>query len=153
MKANLLDYNLRDLEGFFQQLEEPTYRASQLLKWIHQHGEVDFTRMTNFGRALQQKLTQAATIELPEVSFHRVSRDGTQKWLLKLHCGNAIEMVFIPEDDRGTLCVSSQVGCGLNCTFCSTGAQGFNRNLSTAEIISQIWIAVRTLSKKEGVHD
>ena len=153
MKTNLLNYNLQDLESFFKQIEEPTYRASQLLKWIHQYGEVDFTKMSNFSKALQKKLADAATIELPEVSFHRVSNDGTQKWLLKLSCNNAIEMVYIPEDDRGTLCVSSQVGCGLNCTFCSTGAQGFNRNLSTAEIISQIWIAVRTLSKKDGFHD
>ncbi len=153
MKTNLLNYNLQDLEAFFKQIGEPTYRASQLLKWIHQYGEVDFTKMSNFSKALQTKLAEAATIELPEVSFHRVSNDGTQKWLLKLSCNNAIEMVYIPEDDRGTLCVSSQVGCGLNCSFCSTGAQGFNRNLSTAEIISQIWIAARTLSEKDGFHD
>lgn len=153
MKANLLDYNLQGLGEFFTQLGEPAYRASQLFKWIHQQGAVDFAHMTNFSQTLRTKLSETATIELPEVTFHQVSKDGTQKWLLKLQCGNAIEMVFIPEDDRGTLCVSSQVGCALNCRFCSTGAQGFNRNLSTAEIISQIWIAVRTLSKKDGAHD
>ncbi len=150
---NLLGYNLQDLGEFFQRMGEPAYRASQLLKWIHQQGETDFEKMTNFSQKLRTKLSETATIELPKVTFHRVSQDGTQKWLLELHCGNAIEMVFIPEDDRGTLCVSSQVGCGLNCSFCSTGAQGFNRNLSSAEIISQIWIAVRTLSKKDGAHD
>lgn len=151
--VNLLDYNLQGLGEFFTQIGEPAYRASQLFKWIHQFGEVDFSKMTNFSKSLREKLLQTATIQLPEITFHQISKDGTQKWLLKLHCGNAIEMVFIPEDDRGTLCVSSQVGCALNCTFCSTGAQGFNRNLSTAEIISQIWIAARTLSKKDGVHD
>lgn len=151
--VNLLNYNQDGLSQFFVELGEPAYRGSQLLKWIHQYGVTDFTKMTNFGKTLQSKLAENAIIQVPEVIFHQVSKDGTQKWLLKLDCGNAIEMVFIPEDDRGTLCVSSQVGCGLNCSFCSTGAQGFNRDLSTAEIISQIWIAVRTLSKKEGFHD
>ncbi len=153
MMVNLLNYNRQDLESFFKTLEEPTYRASQLLKWIHQYGVTDFTKMSNFSKVLQAKLAAAAVIEPPEVTVHQVSRDGTQKWLLKLHCGNAIEMVFIPEDDRGTLCVSSQIGCGLNCSFCSTGAQGFNRDLSTAEIIGQLWVAVRTLSKQDGLHD
>lgn len=151
--TNLLNYNQQGLGEFFKQLGEPAYRGSQLLKWIHQYGITDFAKMTNFSKALQIKLAEAAVIQVPEIIFHRVSKDGTQKWLLKLDCGNSIEMVFIPEDDRGTLCISSQVGCGLNCSFCSTGAQGFNRDLSTAEIISQIWIAVRTLSEKDGFHD
>lgn len=151
--VNLLDYHQPDLVAFFKQLEEPTYRAAQLLKWIHQFGVTDFAKMTNFSKALQQKLADAAVIEVPEVIVNQKSKDGTQKWLLKLHCGNSIETVFIPEAHRGTLCISSQVGCALNCTFCSTGAQGFNRNLSTAEIIGQVWIAVRTLSKNNGAHD
>lgn len=151
--VNLLDFDQKGLSAFFQQLGEPAYRGSQLLKWIHQYGVTDFTQMSNFSRALQAKLTENACITLPEVTFHKVSHDGTQKWLLKLACNNAIEMVFIPEDDRGTLCISSQVGCGLNCTFCSTATQGFNRNLSTAEIIGQVWIAVRTLSAQNGFHD
>jgi len=151
--VNLLDYNQQGLEGFFKQLGEPSYRASQLLKWIHQYGATDFAQMTNFSRALQAKLAENAVIQLPTVFVHKKSKDGTQKWLLKLHCGNSVETVFIPEDDRGTLCISSQVGCSLNCTFCSTGAQGFNRNLSTAEIIGQVWIAVRALSEQNGMHD
>lgn len=151
--VNLLDYNKQDLEAFFTQLGEPAYRGSQLLKWMHQYGVTDFTKMTNFSKALQKKLSDAAVIQLPELIVNQTSKDGTQKWLLKLHCGNSIETVFIPEDDRGTLCVSSQVGCGLNCSFCSTATQGFNRNLSTAEIIGQVWIAVRTLSEQDGFHD
>lgn len=151
--VNLLDYNQQDLCDFFKQLGEPAYRGSQLLKWIHQYGVTDFTQMTNFSKALQKKLSEASEMVVPEVIFHQKSKDGTQKWLLKLHCGNSVETVFIPEDDRGTLCVSSQVGCGLNCSFCSTGTQGFNRNLSTAEIIGQVWIAARTLSEQNGFHD
>jgi 23S rRNA (adenine2503-C2)-methyltransferase len=151
--VNLLNYNQQGMTDFFKTLGEPTYRASQCLKWIHQYGVTEFTQMTNFSKVLQAKLATVATIAVPEVVVHKVSKDGTQKWLLKLSCDNAIEMVFIPEDDRGTLCVSSQIGCGLNCSFCSTGAQGFNRDLSTAEIIGQLWVAVRTLSKQDGFHD
>lgn len=150
---NLLNYTVDDLKEFFIQLGEPAYRASQLLKWIHQYGATDFTQMTNFSRALQAKLAEHATLEVPEILVNKKSKDGTQKWLLKLDCGNSVETVFIPEDDRGTLCISSQIGCGLNCTFCSTGAMGFNRNLTTAEIIGQVWVAVRSLSKQNGVHD
>jgi len=151
--VNLLDYNQKDLKDFFEKLGEPVYRASQLMKWIHQQGITDFSLMTNFSQKLRAKLTEAAVIEVPEIAYTQSSADGTQKWLMKLHCGNSIETVFIPEDDRGTLCISSQVGCGLNCSFCSTATQGFNRNLSTAEIIGQVWRAVRTLSKNNGVHD
>ncbi len=104
--------------------------------------------MTNFSKQFREKLSQTACIELPEVVQSHTSRDGTVKWLLKLTCGNCIETVFIPETTRGTLCVSSQVGCGLNCSFCSTGKQGFNRNLTMAEIIGQVWIAARSFSSR-----
>ena len=106
--------------------------------------------MTNLGKALREKLSQLSYIKLPEIVTCQKSSDGTHKWLLKLDCGNCIETVFIPEANRGTLCVSSQVGCALNCSFCSTAKQGFNRNLSTAEIIGQVWLAVRELSQQQG---
>jgi 23S rRNA (adenine2503-C2)-methyltransferase len=115
------------------------------MKWIHQYGEVDFERMTNLSKALRGKLADVAEVAPPEVITLQASRDGTRKWLLRLADGNAIETVFIPEDGRGTLCVSSQVGCSLNCTFCSTARQGYNRNLTTAEIIAQLWLANREL--------
>lgn len=152
-QINLLDFNLAGLEAFFEELGEPRYRASQVLKWIHFWGITDFTEMTNLSKALREKLAAKACVHLPEIAYEQISKDGTQKWLLRLHCGNCVEAVFIPEDDRGTLCVSSQVGCGLNCSFCATARQGFNRNLSTGEIIAQLWVAVRQLSKQSGQHD
>lgn len=152
-KINLLDFNYQQMRAFFVELGEKPFRAQQLMQWIHQFGFDDFEQMTNLGKALRARLTQIAEIRLPEIITSQQSDDGTHKWLLKLACGNSIEMVYIPEVKRGTLCVSSQVGCALNCSFCSTGKQGFNRNLSTGEIIAQVWLAVRELSLQEGVHD
>ena len=152
-KVNLLDFNYQQMRQFFVELGEKPYRAQQLMQWIHQYGLYDFAQMTNLGKGLRERLTQIACIRLPEIITCQQSSDGTHKWLLKLACGNSIEMVFIPEVKRGTLCVSSQVGCALNCSFCSTGKQGFNRNLSTGEIIGQVWLAVRELSQLDGMHD
>lgn len=152
-KVNLLGLDLKAMEAFFIAMGEKPYRAQQLLKWIHFNGVKDFSLMTNIGKELRQKLADIAEITLPEVLLEKAASDGTYKWLLKMSDGNCIETVFIPEKTRGTLCISSQVGCILNCDFCSTGKQGFNRNLSTAEIISQLWIAVRTLSNSNGLHD
>lgn len=152
-KVNLLDFNHQQLRDFFIDLREKPFRAQQVMQWIHQAGYADFSQMHNLGKSLREKLSLIAEIRLPEMVSCQKSNDGTHKWLLKLSCGNCIETVFIPEKNRGTLCVSSQVGCALNCSFCSTGKQGFNRNLSTAEIIGQVWFAVRELSKQHGVHD
>lgn len=152
-KVNLLDYNYSEMRKLMQSWDEKPYRAQQLMQWIHQVGLQDFSQMTNLGKALQKKLSELATISLPEIASCQKSADGTHKWLVKLSCGNCVETVFIPEAKRGTLCVSSQVGCALNCSFCSTGKQGFNRNLSTAEIIGQLWLAVRALSEEGGAHD
>jgi 23S rRNA (adenine2503-C2)-methyltransferase len=152
-KINLLDFDRKAMEAFFASQGEPAFRAQQVLKWIHQVGEHDISAMSNLSKPLRQRLTELAEVRLPEVVHEQVSRDGTHKWLLKIDGGNSVETVFIPEDDRGTLCVSSQVGCALDCTFCSTGKQGFNRNLTTAEIIGQVSMAVRRLSQQKGAHD
>lgn len=152
-KTNLLNLDHAGFVEFFAEFGEKKYRATQVMQWIHQFGVVDFELMTNLSKALRQHLAEISVIELPEIAYAQQSTDGTRKWLLRLSCGNCIETVFIPEDDRGTLCVSSQVGCALNCDFCSTGKQGFNRNLSTAEIIAQVWIAARQLSTEQGHHD
>ena len=144
--VNLLDFNLEKLGLWVQSLGEPDYRAKQLLQWIHQYGETDFNKMSNLSKAFREKLYLNAKIELPEIVLRKKASDGTRKWLLKMQCGNCIETVFIPETKRGTLCVSSQIGCGLNCSFCSTAKQGFNRDLSTSEIIAQVWVAVRELA-------
>ncbi len=145
-KTNLLNLGLQGMVDYVQSLGEPRFRAQQLIQWIHQRGVSDFSLMTNLSKSFREKLESSAEIRLPEVIINQASADGTHKWLLKLEGGSAIEMVFIPERTRGTLCVSSQVGCALNCSFCSTGKEGFNRNLSLAEIIGQVWLAVRTLS-------
>jgi 23S rRNA (adenine2503-C2)-methyltransferase len=150
---NLLNYTYQDMRALLNSWGEQPYRAQQLMQWIHQVGSVDFSQMTNLSKSFRQKLTQNSCIKLPEIVACQKSNDGTHKWLLKLDCGNCIETVFIPEATRGTLCVSSQVGCALNCSFCSTAKQGFNRNLTTAEIIGQVWLAVRELSLKQGLHD
>lgn len=150
---NLLNFNYQHMRQFISDIGEKPFRAQQLMQWIHQVGLTDFSQMSNIGKALSQRLSDIATIELPEIVSCQQSSDGTHKWLLKLHCGNSIETVYIPEAKRGTLCVSSQVGCALNCSFCSTAKQGFNRNLSTAEIIGQVRLAVRELSQNEGAHD
>lgn len=140
-RVNLLGFNREGLERMFEEMGEKRFRASQLLKWIHQHRVRDFDSMTNLSKALRLKLAEVAEIRPPEIVSDRLSTDGTRKWLLRVGCGNCIEMVFIPEEARGTLCVSSQVGCALNCTFCSTARQGFNRNLESAEIIGQLYLA------------
>lgn len=145
---NLLDYSRTQLETLMVEWGEKSFRSQQLIKWIHQLGCTDFEQMTNLSKSFRQKLKEIAYIKLPEVIWDKASNDGTHKWLLKLFDGNCIEMVYIPEKNRGTLCVSSQVGCALNCSFCSTAKQGFNRNLSVAEIIGQVWIACRSLSKE-----
>lgn len=151
--VNLLNYNYQQLRELLSSWNEQPFRAQQLLQWIHQMGVQDFALMTNLGKALREKLARLSFIGLPEIVACQKSSDGTHKWLFKLECGNCIETVFIPEANRGTLCVSSQVGCALNCSFCSTAKQGFNRNLSTAEIIGQVWLAARALSQNEGAHD
>ncbi len=133
------------MEAFFVDLGEKAFRTSQVLKWIHQQGVYDFDAMTNLSKALRHRLKEIAEIRTPEVILEQSSEDGTRKWLLRLDSGNCVETVFIPEANRGTLCVSSQVGCALDCAFCSTAQQGFNRNLTTAEIISQVLVATRTL--------
>jgi 23S rRNA (adenine2503-C2)-methyltransferase len=146
-RTNLLGLDLPGLEAFFVELGEKPFRARQLLQWIHQYRKSEFAEMTNLSKALREKLERVAEIRLPQVLHEHISRDGTRKWIIKLSCGNAIETVFIPEGGRGTLCVSSQVGCALTCTFCSTAQQGFNRNLGADEIVAQLWIANEALGK------
>ena len=147
-KANLLGMNRQDLEAFFTGIGEKAFRASQVMKWIHQLGVSDFAEMTNISKTLQQQLSALAEIRFLDVVVDQLSADGTRKWVFGLQDGNLIEAVFIPEDDRGTLCISSQVGCALDCSFCSTARQGFSRNLSSAEILSQVWLASRLLQEE-----
>lgn len=153
-KINLLDFDQQALRIFFESKGEKPFRAIQLVRWIHQQGISDFEQMSNLSKVLRADLQKTAEIKIPELVWEQVSVDGTRKWLLKLEdtkdklmspVGNRIEMVFIPEDGRGTLCISSQIGCTLDCSFCSTARQGFNRNLSTAEIIGQLWLARKLL--------
>jgi 23S rRNA (adenine2503-C2)-methyltransferase len=143
--VNLLDFDLEGLTSRFAELGEKPFRARQVFSWIHQRGEDDFQRMTDLAKGLREKLASIVAIEPPRLLQEATSADGTRKWLLDVGVGNGIETVFIPEANRGTLCVSSQVGCALECAFCATGRQGFNRNLSTAEIIGQLWWANRAL--------
>ncbi len=145
LKPNLFNYDLSSLEAYFKEIGDKPYRARQVLKWIYHHGITDFESMTNLGKPLRQTLAQQCEITPPRITTQQLSADGTRKWLIQLDAKNSIETVFIPENDRGTLCISSQVGCPLDCQFCSTAQQGFNRNLSTAEIIGQVWIANREL--------
>lgn len=148
-RVNLLDLDRAGMERFFaDELGEKRFRAHQVMKWIYHQHVTDFSQMTDVGKALRAKLKAKAEIRPPNVLFDKPSADGTHKWLLGMDAGNAIEAVFIPDKGRGTLCVSSQVGCGLNCQFCSTATQGFNRNLSTAEIIGQVWVASKHLGNK-----
>jgi 23S rRNA (adenine2503-C2)-methyltransferase len=146
---NLLDFDRQGLEHYFSTLGEKSFRASQVVQWIHQKGVTDFQQMSNLSQVLRDHLQASTVIHPPEVVYDATSADGTRKWLLQLDDGNRIETVYIPEDDRGTLCVSSQVGCALDCSFCSTGRRGFNRNLSTAEIISQVWLATRLVDEEK----
>lgn len=147
-KQNLMDLDREGLERFFmERLGEQKFRAHQVMKWIHHRYVTDFEQMTDLGKALRAKLQEHAEVVVPQVVFDKPSNDGTHKWLLGMGVDgkNAVETVYIPDKNRGTLCVSSQVGCGLNCTFCSTATQGFNRNLTTAEIIGQVWVTARHL--------
>ncbi len=145
MPQNLLDFDLPGLTAWFGELGEKPFRARQVFRWIHQAGVTDFAQMTDIARSLREKLQQQAVVQAPAVKFMHRSADGTRKWLFDVGVGNGIETVFIPEDDRGTLCVSSQVGCALECSFCSTGRQGFNRNLGVAEIVGLLWVAQHSL--------
>lgn len=140
-KINLLGYDLAHMKTFFAEIGEKPFRAVQVIKWIHQFGVNDFDQMTNVSQALRSKLKEIAIIRAPEIVAEQKASDGTIKWLMRLDGGNSIETVFIPEDNRGTLCISSQVGCALDCGFCSTAKQGFNRNLTSDEIIAQLWVA------------
>jgi 23S rRNA (adenine2503-C2)-methyltransferase len=144
-KANLLDFDRDGLRDFFAGLGEKPYRADQVMKWIYHRLESDFGAMTDLGKSLREKLPDVALVGPPRALLDKASSDGTRKWLLGMDAGNAVETVYIPEPTRGTLCVSSQIGCGLNCRFCSTGTQGFNRNLATSEIIGQVWHAAKQL--------
>ncbi|WP_237054845.1 23S rRNA (adenine(2503)-C(2))-methyltransferase RlmN [Microbulbifer sediminum] len=146
-KVNLLGLSVDKLTAFFESLGEKRFRAVQVLKWIHQSGVDDFSLMTNVSKALREKLAEVAEIRAPEVLGQWDSADGTRKWLIKVDGGSAIETVYIPDGERGTLCVSSQVGCSLDCSFCATGKQGFNRDLSAAEIIAQVWIACKSFGQ------
>lgn len=147
MRINLLGLNERHLSSFLAELGEKPYRAKQLLRWIHHAGADDFAVMTDVSKQLRERFAQLATISPPPVLRDTVAADGTRKWLLDVGTNNAIETVFIPESGRGTLCVSSQAGCALECSFCSTGRQGFNRNLTVAEIIGQLWWANKSLGR------
>ena len=142
---NLLNYDVDGLTEYFSSIGERPFRSTQVLQWIHKFGVVDFESMTNLSKSLRESLTHSATIEAPQIIETQKSDDGTIKWLLKVDEKNSVETVFIPEDSRGTLCVSYQVGCPLDCRFCATAQQGFNRNLSTAEIIGQVWVAAKAL--------
>jgi 23S rRNA (adenine2503-C2)-methyltransferase len=144
-RANLLDFDRDGLRAFFADLGEKPYRADQVMKWIYHRLESDFGAMTDLGKALREKLPEVAVVAPPKALLDKASSDGTRKWLLGMDAGNAVETVYIPEPTRGTLCVSSQIGCGLNCRFCSTGTQGFNRNLAASEIIGQVWHAAKQL--------
>ena len=143
--SNIFDLDQESMRSFFTGMDEKPFRATQLMKWVYHQGVLDFEKMTDIGKNLRQQLAESATFKLPEIVSAQTSRDGTRKWVLRVDERNCIETVFIPENDRGTLCVSSQVGCPLDCSFCSTGKQGFNRNLGVAEIIGQLWLANREL--------
>lgn len=153
MTANLLDYDLDGLAAFCERLGEKRFRATQLFRWLHQKGATDFAQMTDLAKSLREKLAGSAHIQGPKVVSRHDSTDGTIKWLFDVGAGDVIETVFIPETDRGTLCISSQAGCAVGCRFCSTGHQGFSRNLTTGEIISQLWFAEHFLRQHLGRGD
>ncbi len=144
---NLLNFDAGQLTAWFAAQGEKPFRARQVLRWLHKAGEPDFDAMSDLAASLRGKLKQTACVAAPKVMREELSADGTRKWLLDVGTGNAVETVFIPETDRGTLCVSTQAGCALDCAFCSTGKQGFNRNLSVSEIIGQLWWANREIGK------
>lgn len=145
MKTNLLNFTLPKLEEYFLSIDEKKFRARQVFRWLHIYGAETFAEMTDIAKSLRAKLEEIAVIEVPKLVSEGISSDGTRKWALEVGNGNKIETVFIPEDDRGTLCVSSQVGCALECQFCSTARQGFNRNLTAGEIAGQLWWANKRL--------
>jgi 23S rRNA (adenine2503-C2)-methyltransferase len=147
MTANLLDFDLEGLAAFCETLGEKRFRATQLFRWIHQKGATDFDQMTDLAKSLREKLKTSAHLQGLAILTQHESKDGTIKWLFDVGHGDAVEAVFIPEDDRGTLCVSSQAGCAVGCRFCSTGHQGFSRNLTTGEIVAQLWFAEHFLRK------
>lgn len=147
-KSDLLGLDKKGLAEFFVSIGEKPFRSTQIMKWIHQFGISDFDEMTNLSKALREKLKKTAVIRTPKIIAEQRSKDGTIKWLLEMDNRNSVEVVFIPEKERGTLCISSQVGCSLTCTFCATGKQGFNRNLENWEIIAQMWVANKALGCK-----
>ena len=147
---NLLEFNLRELTNYIASYGHKPYRAKQLLKWIYMTGQKDFNLMTDLAKSFREELSEIAEVQTPHIQLDHLSRDGTRKWLLDVGTKNGIEAVFIPEKDRGTLCISSQVGCALECTFCSTGKQGFNRNLTSGEIIGQLWVANSLLREQQN---
>ena len=149
-RTNLLGLTRAQMEAFFADLGEKKFRAQQVMKWIHFYGLEDFDEMTNLGKALRAKLKEVAVTEGPKEEYHHYSQDGTRKWVFRLDEKNCVETVFIPEGKRGTLCVSSQVGCALDCSFCSTGKQGYMRDLTVAEIIGQVWLANRSFGVPEN---
>ncbi len=144
-RINLFGLDRNALRAVFAARGEKPFRADQVMQWIYRRGLADFDGMTNIAKDLRERMKQWFTIETPELVTEQTSKDGTRKWVLRLDGGNAVETVYIPETDRGTLCISSQVGCAMDCSFCSTGKQGFNRNMATSEIIAQVWFAARTL--------
>ena len=150
-KTNLLGLSCSEMEAFFLALGEKKYRAHQMMKWIHVHQVDQFSQMTDVGKKLREKLEQIAEIRPPEVIHESISRDGTRKWVFQVDGGGAVETVFIPDGRRGTLCVSSQVGCSVDCSFCSTGKQGFQRDLSSAEVIGQVWLASRAFGPRKNL--
>ena len=149
--TNLLDLEPAALIRWCGELGEQPFRAKQLQRWIHQFGEADFDAMTDLAKSLREKLKLHATVTAPAIISDSTASDGTRKWLIDVGDGNAVETVFIPEENRGTLCVSTQAGCAVNCRFCSTGKQGFSRNLTIGEIVGQLWMAERTLRREKGI--
>ena len=149
--TNLLDLEPAALIRWCGELGEQPFRAKQLQRWIHQFGEADFDAMTDLAKSLREKLKLHATVTAPAIISDNTAADGTRKWLIDVGDGNAVETVFIPEENRGTLCVSTQAGCAVNCRFCSTGKQGFSRNLTIGEIVGQLWMAERTLRREKGI--
>jgi 23S rRNA (adenine2503-C2)-methyltransferase len=148
-RTNLLGLPRPALEAFVAQLGGKPFRARQLMNWMYKRGVGSFAAMTDLAKDFRARLAEQAEVRAPDILSVRHSGDGTRKWLLQADAGQAFEMVFIPEPDRGTLCISSQVGCALDCSFCATAQQGFNRNLSTAEMVGQVWLAVRELERQQ----
>jgi len=152
-KINLLGMPRQKMIDFFADLGEKPFRAKQVMQWIHQYGVMDFDEMSNISKVLREKLKEIAIVQAPEITYQAISKDGTRKWLMKMPGGSSIETVLIPEGNRGTLCISSQIGCALDCSFCSTGKQGFNRNLSAEEIVGQIWNAIASFEDLDRTKD